>query len=154
MNRRQFLRDAAAAGLILTPLAAALGGCKDDSAWPAGMVAINWDRDPCTKCGMVISDRRFACEVHGGPKSEHFKFDDIGCAVTWLQNTSWSNDPAMQFWVADVTGKGERWLDARTARYVGGRPSPMGYNHGAVEHSETPSLDFEDMRKLLLSKEG
>jgi len=64
MDRRRFL----AAGFALTPLAAALSACGKDEGWPEGMHPIKWDRDTCVRCSMVISDRRFAAEMRGGPK--------------------------------------------------------------------------------------
>jgi hypothetical protein len=54
--------------------------------------------------------------------------------------------------VADVTGTGDKWLDARKARYVGGRISPMGYNYGAIAHAEAGAADFEEMRQHVLAK--
>lgn len=151
MNRRHFLH-AATAGFAMTPLAALLSACGQHANLPEGMIEIVWDRDTCARCNMVISDRRFAVEAQGGPKGAHFKFDDIGCAVIWLKDQPWGADAATRVWVADVTGKGERWLDARQAQYIGGRTSPMGYNFAAVAHPEAGSLAFEDMRQHILAK--
>ena len=85
-RRRDFLARMGIGGLILTPLAAAmsLSGCKKGN-WPEGMVEIKWDRDTCVRCNMVISDRRFAAEMRGGPDNTVFKFDDPGCLVFWLK---------------------------------------------------------------------
>ena len=145
MNRRDFLK----AGLAMTPIAAALAGCGRGGAWPEGMQEIKWDRDTCTRCRMVISDRRFAVEAKSA-EGEFAKFDDIGCAVFWLKDKPWGGQA--QLWVADAAGKGERWLDARAAQYIGGRTSPMGYNFAAVAHPEPGSLDFATVREHLLAK--
>lgn len=76
-QRRQFLEIFA-----LTPLAlAVLDACSNKGNWPEGMQPIKWDRDTCVRCNMVISDRRFAAEMHGGERDTVFKFDDIGCLV-------------------------------------------------------------------------
>ena len=48
------------------------------------MAEIKWDRETCLRCSMVISDRRFAAQVRGGPQDMVFKFDDIGCFVFWI----------------------------------------------------------------------
>ncbi len=151
MNRRGFLH-AATAGFALTPVASLLSGCGHRSNLPEGMVEIIWDRDTCARCSMVISDRRFAVEALGGPKGQHFKFDDIGCAVVWLNKQPWGGDASTRLWVADVTGMGDRWLDAHQAQYLGGRTSPMGYNFGAVAHPQPGSLAFEDVRQHVLAK--
>ena len=152
MDRRRFI----AAGLALTPLAAALSACGSKGDWPAGMVPITWDRDTCARCSMAISDCRFAAELRGGDKGTVFKFDDIGCAVIWIANRRaehpWLADAATRFWVADAGGKGDRWLDARTSHYGGGAMSPMGYNFSARAHAEAGSLDYAAMAAHVLAK--
>jgi nitrous oxide reductase accessory protein NosL len=144
MSRRRLL----AAGFVLTPLAAALSACgRSEERWPAGMRPIKWDRDTCTRCSMVISDRRFAAEIGGIANNAVFKFDDIGCAMLWLrdkgQNYLWSAEPAIRIWVADITSKSNAmiWLDARTAHYIR-KTSPMGYNFGATAQNPAGAMDF------------
>jgi hypothetical protein len=152
MDRRRFI----AAGLALTPLAAALSACGKSGAWPEGMAEIKWDRDTCVRCSMVISDRRFAAELRGGEKNIVFKFDDIGCAVFWLRDKAkdypWMAEPATRLWVSEISGSGEKWLEARKAKYTGGKMSPMGYNQAAVAFAEAGSFDFEEMRQHVLAK--
>ena len=152
-RRRHFL----AAGLALTPLAAALVACGRKENWAEGMRPIKWDRDPCAHCGMVISDRRFAAEICGAASNAVFKFDDIGCAVSWQRdkasNYPWSADPATRLWVADVASTEERliWLDARAARYVN-KTSPMGFNFGASAQPPADAVDFQTLRERVLGK--
>jgi nitrous oxide reductase accessory protein NosL len=143
MNRRRFIH-----GLALTPLATALlAACGEDTrGWPEGMRPIHWDRDACGRCKMIISDRRFAAQVRGGPKDESFSFDDIGCAMSWCDDKHklfpWLNDPATRFWVADAANPGTRWLDARQAHYVAGPRSPMGYDLAAQAMPGPGSLAY------------
>jgi hypothetical protein len=155
MDRRRFIA-AAVHGLALTPLAAALSACGKAGTWPEGMAEIKWDRDTCVRCSMVISDRRFAAEIRGGEKNIVFKFDDIGCAVVWLRDKAkdypWMVEPATRFWVAEVSGSGEKWLEARKAKYTGGKMSPMGYNQAAVAFAEAGSFDFSEMSSHVLAK--
>lgn len=136
-------------GLALTPLAGFLSACSDDADWPNGMAAIKWDRDVCTRCKMVISDRRFATQMRGGPKDTVFKFDDIGCAATWcaekLKEYPWFSDAATRLWVADFANPGKRWLAAQTAHYVSGKTSPMGYNFAAFGEAQSGSIGFNAM---------
>ena len=146
MNRRSLLLH----GFTLTPLAALLlTACSDEGSWPEGMVAIKWDRDNCTRCKMSISDRRFAAEIRGGPKNTAYKFDDIGCATTWrtekLKEHPWLTDAATRFWVAEFSGKGDKWLDARKAHYLSGKSSPMGYNFAAFSAPQTDTIAFDAM---------
>ena len=152
LDRRHFLARVGAAGLALTPLAGLLSACGKN-ALPEGMVEIKWDRDACARCSMIISDRRFAAQLKGGPKGESFKFDDVGCAIVWLGKQPWGADPATRIWVTDSTDQtGGRWLDARKALYVGGKTSPMAYNFAAVSLPQPGSLPFEDVRQHVLAK--
>lgn len=156
MDRRRFL----ASGFAITPLAAALsslGGCGRGEEWPEGMQPIKWDRDTCVTCNMVISDRRFAGEMRGGPKKTVFKFDDPGCIAVWLDKRGtdfpWMREPATKIWVADInSGSGSvAWLDGRQAQYVT-RTSPMGFNFGAVGHPDAGSVDFPTMCEHVVTK--
>ena len=153
MNRRRFL----AAGFALTPLAAALSACGKDEHWPEGMHPIKWDRDTCVRCNMVISDRRFAAEMRGGPKNTVFKFDDVGCAIFWLRDKAkdypWITEAVTRLWVADMASKGNdvTWLEARAAQYVS-KTSPMGYNFAASAHGQPGSVDFQTMREHVLAR--
>lgn len=159
MDRRRFIAAAAAQGLVLTPLAVSLAACGKGGDWPAGMAEIMWDRDTCARCSMVISDRRFAAELRGGERDTVFKFDDIGCAVTWMHHKvgdfPWMAEPATRFWVADAgaaAGLGDKWLEARKAHYAGGSMSPMGYNYSARAYAEAGSQSYDEMRQHVLTK--
>ena len=150
-HRRQLL-----AGLLLTPLAAALSGCRKGD-WPDGMAEIKWDRDTCTRCSMVISDRRFAAQLRGGPNDTVFKFDDPGCLAFWLKEKAgqyrWMADAATRIWVADFDSKSREemhWLDPKRAYFIT-RTSPMGYNFAAVATPLAGALDFTDMRQHALT---
>jgi hypothetical protein len=156
MDRRRFIAAAVAQGFVLAPLAAALSACGSKGDWPEGMAEIKWDRDTCVRCSMVISDRRFAAQMRGGEKNIVFKFDDIGCAVIWTRDKAkdftWMAEPATRFWVADASGKGDKWLEARKAHYSGGAMSPMGYNQAARSYAEAGSFDFREMSAHVLAK--
>lgn len=145
MKRRSLLGH----GFVLTPLAALLSACAEEGHWPDGMAPIKWDRDVCTRCKMTISDRRFTSQIRGGSSNLAFKFDDIGCATTWraekLKEYPWLTEAATRFWVADFSGKGEKWLNARSAHYLSGKTSPMGYNYAAFSEPLTDSIGFESM---------
>jgi copper chaperone NosL len=156
MDRRRFL----ATGFALTPLAGALstlGACGKDDRWPEGMQPLKWDRDTCVVCNMVISDRRFAGEMRGGPKNTVFKFDDPGCIALWLNDKAaaypWMREPATRLWVADVNSRGQdvNWLDGLKAQFVT-KTSPMGFNFGAVAHAQAGSVDFPTMCEHVVTK--
>jgi nitrous oxide reductase accessory protein NosL len=126
-------------------LLVSLAACTQGGDGPAKMM---WDRDTCRACSMVISDRHFAAQVRGGPKDQTVKFDDLGCAMKWLDQQPWADDPSTKIWVARQTD-GE-WIDGKTARYVTGRTSPMGFNFGAIDGTNDGN-DFTTQREAVRS---
>jgi nitrous oxide reductase accessory protein NosL len=133
-----------AAFVSLILLTVGLAGCFDDPA--TGPVEIKWDRDTCHVCGMIISDRRYAAQVRGGPKHKAYKFDDLGEVVIWLEEQPWKDDPELEIWVMDMD-TGSKWLDAQKVRYMPGQRSPMDYGFGAVEDNRPGSIDYEEMAR-------
>lgn len=150
IGRRQFVTGSCACALVATPLLAGLAGCGS-ARKAGGPQPISWDRDACTQCRMILSDRRFAVQLQGGPRDEHWVFDDIGCALTWLRAQPWRASAPAQIWVAALDSRGDQvhWLDARRAHFVAGRSSPMGYNFGALAAPEPGSVGFDALEALL-----
>jgi copper chaperone NosL len=123
----------------LTSLAVAaslVGACANDGS---GAQPIKYDRDTCTACGMAISEPAYAAELVP-PGGRAVKFDDVGCALTWLDRQSFALAPNVKLWLVDPKGG---FVDGRTARYVAGRPTPMGYGFERVAFGP---LDFESIR--------
>ncbi len=136
--------------LLLTLL---LPGCSNEPETGPGKV--RWDRETCTRCAMAISDRHYAAQVRGGPagqKTRVYKFDDLGCAVLWLDQQSWKDDPRTEIWVTDH--RNGRWIDARTARYVVGKATPMDYGLGAQDDPTEGALDFAAAREHIYAVEA
>lgn len=129
-----------------------LGGCTGEPA--TGPVAVRWDRDQCDRCRMVLSDRLHSAQVReprADGSSRVFRFDDFGCAVIWLEDKPWNDDPRTEFWVTDYrTGE---WLDARSAVYVTGQLTPMEYGLGAQAGPAAGGLDFAGARTHVLEVE-
>ena len=134
---------------LLGAVALFLAACSREPE--TGPVELKWDRDTCKRCSMAISDRHYAVQVRGGPKKQVSKFDDIGCAVHWLKDQPWGNDPATEIWVTDF--RSGKWLDARTANYVAGKTTPMAYGFGASGEALPGSIGFEEVSKQLLAKD-
>lgn len=100
---------------------------------------------------MVVSDRVFAAEVRGGSRQQVYKFDDLGCAIVWLEDQPWKDDPAAEIWVTDFrTG---HWLDARKAYYVSVKNTPMDYGLGAAADAAPGSIDFTAAKAKIFAKE-
>jgi copper chaperone NosL len=118
-----------------------LTGCTPDEA---GVQQPAWDRSTCERCRMVLSDRHFAAQVHYLPGDTAYPrvawFDDIGCALLWLEDKPWKDAPDTRVWVADYHS-GD-WLDARKAFYASQANSPMAYNLGAGAEPSAGALDF------------
>jgi hypothetical protein len=134
-----------AALLLLLLLGAPLAGCGGDPG--TGPVEVTWDRDPCARCGMVLSDRAHAAQVRvkGANGSRVVRlFDDLGCAVVWLDSEGLADD-AVEVWVADHRGVG--WLDAFTAHFVLGNPTPMQYGVSARVAAGPDTIDFTAARE-------
>ena len=126
-----------------------LASCGEEATGPE---EVKWDRDICTLCTMAISDAHFVAEVRGGPKHKLFKFDDIGCAVNWLNGQPWAGDPKTEIWVADLKSTRAKviWLDARKAHYVAQKMTPMGYGFGAQAEPADGAIGFEALTAQLL----
>jgi len=132
-------------GFLTLLLACLLCGCSTGDATGPGEV--RWDRETCTRCGMAIGDRYGAAQVRGGPAGELtrlYRFDDIGCAVVWLDDQPWADDPRTGIWVTDH--RDGRWIDARQASYVTGIRTSMGYGLGAQRVAAVNGMDFASAR--------
>ncbi len=120
----------------------ALVGCSGDPG--TGPAEVVWDRDTCDRCRMVLSDRVHSAQVRGGPADRPtrvYKFDDIGCAVIWLEEQPWRDDPRTEVWVTDH--RDGRWVDAREAWYLAGQITPMEYGLGAQDTPFEGVLSFQ-----------
>ncbi len=131
----------------------ALTGCSQGP--DTGPGEVRWDRDICVRCAMAISDPMYSAQIRvhppGGGRSKLYKFDDIGCAVIWLDQQPFKEDPSVEIWVNDYhTGK---WIDARKAWYVPGRVTPMGYGLGATIRKEPGAMDFSAARRHIYQVE-
>lgn len=145
MNRRNLLLGGTAIPVLW------LTGCGEKDTGH-GHGKVHWDRDACTRCNMILSDRKYAAQIRGGEKRKVYKFDDIGCALFWLkeQKIPWGDAPDTEIWVTDAqTGE---WLDAKTAHYLAGKTTPMLYGYGAYAQPVAGSVDFQTMKAAILAK--
>lgn len=127
--------------ILLSCLFVIAAGCTQGETTGPGEV--RWDRETCTRCNMAVGDRSYAAQVRGAPageKSRLYKFDDIGCAVIWLDTQAWKDDTGTEIWVADH--RNGEWLDARKAFYITGKISPMNYGLGAQAETADGAFDF------------
>jgi copper chaperone NosL len=139
------------AGAVVLVAVAACSGGQD-----TGPGEVRWDRVTCERCIMAVSDRHFSAQVRGGPaekKSRLHYFDDLGCAVLWLQEQPWQSDPRTEIWVTDAnTGQ---WLDALSARYETGFITPMdfGFGAGTGTADTVGTLSYDQAVQVIREKE-
>lgn len=127
--------------ILLSCFFLAVASCTPQEVTGPG--EIRWDRETCTRCNMAVGDRAFAAQVRGtsvGEKSRLYAFDDIGCAVIWLDKQAWKDDAHTEIWVADH--RNGEWIDARKAHYVMGKISPMNYGLGAQAEFADGAVDY------------
>ncbi|HCZ15368.1 MAG TPA: nitrous oxide reductase accessory protein NosL [Accumulibacter sp.] len=155
INRRQFIAALPALSLApcLGPLLGvgagwSLAGCSGEPS--SGPAQVKWDRDTDARCGMIISDKRFAAQIRD-PDGKPWKFDDIGCAMFWLAQSSFNEETAnTEYWVADYRTGG--WIDARRAHYLPGSKSPMGYHFAALAMPEAGTVSYQEMKRTILAR--
>ena len=132
--------------LLLLSLTLFIGsGCQkkaDNSA-----EKMHWDRDMCERCKMAISERKYAVQIVNPSTHKHYKFDDIGCAVLWLdeEHIPWKSEA--KIYITDAkTGK---WIDARTAIYTDDSITPMAFGFAAYTKKTLPAghhtIDFKEV---------
>ncbi len=112
-----------------------VSGCEKK---PIGGVAqMHWDRDMCERCKMAISERKFAAQIIDPKSGKVYKFDEIGCAVLWMDETGipWKDQAII--WINDA--KTGEWIDARKAKYTYGAITPMAFGFAAYSDKTVPS---------------
>ena len=119
-----------------------------------GPVEVEWEHDTCQRCSMVLGDSFHAAQVRhrlADKQSKVYMFDDIGCALIWLEDKAWRDDATTEIWVNDY--KTGAWIDARKAHYVGGQQTPMLYGLGAQLEATPDSVTFERAKRHIFEVE-
>ena len=114
-SRRIFL-----SGALLSPLL--VSGCGGEKADAAAPPEINYGRDTCDRCGMIISDERFAAGLVARDGTANL-FDDIGEMMATVREEGLNGRRA---WLHDWNSRA--WIDGPAATIVRGEPeiTPMG----------------------------
>lgn len=108
---------------------------------------IHYDRDMCSECKMVISDRHFAVQVVDGKKVNNF--DDIGCVFTWLKENKKLDSKTINIYVADMFT--DDLIEAKTAFWTDGHTTPMDFGFAAFFiKPKIEVLNFEDVKSKIL----
>lgn len=138
--------------LFILIMALLLNACeKKDNK---GVETIHWDRDVCTRCAMLVSDRHYATQTRNIKTNKNNKFDDIGCAVSWLEKNDKNWQENTNIWVKDAINM--KWIDAKTALWSTKNISPMGY--GLLAYTKQTSendknyINFNQAIKIINKK--
>jgi hypothetical protein len=127
-----------------------VSGCGE-SRQKGEAAKVHWDRDMCERCKMVVSERKFAAEIVDPRTDKIYYFDDIGCAVLWLEEEKipWAKEA--KIWVTDA--KTGEWLDARKAKYTDDSITPMAYGIAAFSEKTFPeghkALNYEQIVEII-----
>ena len=142
--------------LIAPVLLLLLASCGEEQT--TGAEKVRWDREICARCAMAVSDRKYSAQVRGGRKDKKpkvYKFDDVGCAVIWLDKQNWKDDERTEIWVNDH--RDGKWINAKTAWYVEMKNTPMDYGMGAQIEIDADigkgAINFAAMKKHIYKVE-
>lgn len=118
---------------LLLISAALFFGCEQKSH--SGPAKVNWDRDMCDRCVMVLSDRKNTLQLRHPTTNKVYKFDDIGCMVLWFEEENIDFKDSAEIWITDANS-GE-WCNARTAFYTTQNVTPMAFGFSAHKLKES-----------------
>ncbi len=138
--------------ISLFPLLLLLSACEEEKT--TGAEKVRWDREICARCAMAVSDRNFSAQVRGGrtgKKPKVYKFDDLGCAVIWLDKQNWKDDALTEIWVNNH--KDGKWINAKIAWYVEMKNTPMDYGLGAQTEKVDGAISYEQAVKHIYKVE-
>lgn len=111
------------AHLLVAILILTAGCSSTDSTEPP---AVNYGRDLCVECGMIIQDVRFATAYRLGDGTEKL-FDDVGDMIVHLRRSG-DSAATSAMWVHDY--ETEEWVSVDSAFFVPtlSVASPMGHS--------------------------
>ena len=104
---------------------------------------------------MAISERKYAFEIVNPKSGKTYKFDDIGCAVLWMdeEKIPWKNKAIL--WITDA--KNGKWINARKALYTDDSITPMAYGLAAYTSKSVPKnheiVDYKKAVKIIYKVE-
>jgi nitrous oxide reductase accessory protein NosL len=124
-------------------------GCEKEN--DNGLAKMHWDRDMCERCVMVVSEKSYAVQIQNPTTKQIHKFDDIGCAILWFEETNKNWFDQADIWVKDE--KSHEWIDAKSAMWTFGNITPMNYGVAAYTKETFPkeknNLSFKEAIELI-----
>jgi len=133
--------------LLIIGLVLGFSACEKKD--PNGPHKIHYDRDMCAECKMVISDRNYAAQIVNPIKNKAYNFDDIGCAIIWMDasNEEWLD--SAKLYVADQ--KTAELIPAKEVFWAKGFTTPMDFGFAAFKvKPEGDTYDFLEVYRDVL----
>ncbi len=93
-----------------------------------GPKEVNYERDECERCAMMMGDKLFVAQVVSQENGKTYFFDDIGCAVLWLNSGDAHPLKLENVNIYVNNPENDKFVDAKEAVYTTDMPSPMSYN--------------------------
>lgn len=133
--------------------------CSPDPARGPGKII--WDRDGCEYCRMTISDRRFATQVRTAQDHKLHRFDDLGCALLFLDQlrqhdsvleTKSDAELFEEIWVRDM--QGADWKSAAEMGFHDAYTTPMGYGYAPAGAPSAETLTLMQVWERVRAKEN
>ncbi|HSU30598.1 MAG TPA: hypothetical protein VLJ11_05140 [Bryobacteraceae bacterium] len=104
-------------------------------ALPGGPQAVAWDRENCTECHMLISDRHFTAQLQTADGQTR-NFDDPACLMKYVER---QHPPVHTIYFRD--SQSGAWLRSEETGFVTGH-SPMGHGLAAVSNATPGALSY------------
>ena len=120
----------------------ALVGCGGKGASGSEPPSIKLGRDTCDRCGMIISEERFASGIVD-EKGNALTFDDPGEMIATLQDEGLNG---RRVWVHGYPSM--KWIDAKNAVYVVAKEAQTPMGTGVVPFdNEAEASTFAEEKK-------
>jgi copper chaperone NosL len=105
--------------------------------------AIDWGKEECSHCKMIIADKRFAAELLT-TKGKVYKFDAIECMAEFVNETRVPTVNILSLWVTDFHNT-DGWIEAKKSFFLQSDKlqSPMGLNIAAFPHQKDVSAALQ-----------
>jgi copper chaperone NosL len=109
-----------------------------------GPEAINYNKDECAHCLMIITDPKFGSELVT-EKGKIYKFDSIECLADYISIEREFN--AETLWISDYANP-NTLIDAKTAFFIVSpkMESPMSMNIGGFKNKSDMEKVFSEMK--------
>jgi copper chaperone NosL len=138
----------AAAGVLVVLVAGLATIVRGGQSVPDTVQAIEWNRQPCAHCQMLIGDPRYAAQLIT-TDGDIVSFDDPGCALRYVAG---HHPHIHRLWFHHSVD--ERWLPAEQAAFTTGATTPMGSGLAAVDARSPGAIDLPEATRHAMREES